>query len=234
MRSAMLLSGLTTWLSMMTASRNASIVGSNASSPGVSRFSVSATVAPAARADHSCAVSVSITPPSASSLSASAVLGQHPLDQPVLGQQLIDQPARLDGAHQAAVLLRQPGPAHRPASSACPPGRRAAATGRPDRPAPAPDPAADPRPSAWPVCWPVRRRRRCPACARPIPTLIGPDPRALLAMSRPASATASPTRTGAVARSVSVLPRFMALSVWAYAQRTRCFRVVPGNKLTGS
>ena len=35
MRSAMLLSGLTTWLRTMTASRNASIVGSSASSPSI-------------------------------------------------------------------------------------------------------------------------------------------------------------------------------------------------------
>src|SRR6478609_2195423 len=44
-RSAMLLSGLTTWLSVMTASCRASIVGANASSPGASRFNVSATSA---------------------------------------------------------------------------------------------------------------------------------------------------------------------------------------------
>src|SRR4029079_12068350 len=59
-------------------------------------------------------------------------------------------------------------------------------------------------------------------------------PSASLAMPRPASATASPTRTGAVAKSVSVLPRFMWPSVWALAQRTGGFRVVPENKLTGS
>ena len=103
----MLLSGLTTWLSVMTASRSASIVGSNASSPGASRLSVSATSASCSQrpvlrgegVDH---------PTLGQQPIGHAVLGQHPLDQPVLGQQSIDQAAGLDGAHQPAVLLRGP------------------------------------------------------------------------------------------------------------------------------
>ena len=103
----MLLSGLTTWLSVMTASRRVSIVGSSASSPGASRLRVSATVgqllertvARGQLVDHPALGQQPIGHP---------VLGQQPLDESVLVEQLIDQAARFDGAHQPAVLLGQP------------------------------------------------------------------------------------------------------------------------------
>ena len=103
----MLLSGLTTWLSVMTASCSASMVGASASSPGASRFRVSATSASlleraVARGERVEQAALGEQPV------GHAVLGQHPLDQSVVGEQLVDQTARFDGAHQPAVVLRQP------------------------------------------------------------------------------------------------------------------------------
>ena len=107
MRSAMLLSGLTTWLNTMTASRSAWIVGSSASSPGASRLRVSATSA-----------SCSSGPLRGGELVDQPALGEQPirqavfcqqsLNQTVLVEQLIDEATRFDRAHQAAVVLRQP------------------------------------------------------------------------------------------------------------------------------
>ena len=208
----------------------ASIVGSNASSPGVSRLSVSATVN--CSSGPFLAVRVSIT-----RLRPAADPRRHPrpaqLDQPSSASNRSTRPpgsmARINPLFSCVA-----GPAHRPAWSACPPVRPAAATGPPGRPAPAPGPAAGPCPSAWPACWPVQRRRRCPAFARPILVLIWPGPpRCWRCRGRHLRRRGRRVRAAA---SVSVLPRFMWLSLWAYAQRART-AVVPGNqthrKLTG-
>ena len=112
MRSAMLLSGLTTWLSVTTASCSASIVGVSASSPGASRLSVSATSASlqqrpvlrGQRVEQSALGQQAIGHP---------VLAQHPLDQTVVGEQLIGQPARGDDPRQRTVVGGHP--VHQPA-----------------------------------------------------------------------------------------------------------------------
>ena len=106
MRSAMLLSGLTTRVSAVTASCRVAMAGSSASIPGASRPRVSAR-----------SVSCSSGPSFDVSLSSQAslgeqpvgqpVLGQHPFDHPVLCEQPIGQPAGLQRALQAAALRGQ-------------------------------------------------------------------------------------------------------------------------------
>ena len=224
MRSAMLLSGLTTWLSVMTASRSASIVGSSASSPGVSRLRVSATSANCSSGP--CLGGQLVDQPAFGQQPiGQAVLGQQPLDQTVLIEQLIDQAARLDGAHQAAVLLGQPvqHPArhgqlvHHAARLQQPvdraarrqrPAQRLVLVHQPGQPVGPLNGLVDAEHVARPILVAPRVRLTQGRCA---------NPNAPLATSRPVSATASPTRTGAVARSTRFLPRFMTLSLWAYA-----------------
>ena len=79
-RSAMLLSGLTTMVSDMTASCSVAMAGSSASIPGVSRAKVSATSA-----------SWSSGPLLGRQLVDQTAFGEQPIGQPVLGQHPFDQ-----------------------------------------------------------------------------------------------------------------------------------------------